>query len=161
GEDDKLDESISVTIIATGFNVEQQNEIVNTETRKIIHTLEDEQKAEQELFPKESGTSKALPSRKPISSEPAREKKIVHSLEEDEPEKKTNTSKENGGTEMKFIPTSELIRNMDVVYDEIAYDEDDFVIIETNNSIRDIEVNSHEEVQKVNEEQTLFSFDFP
>lgn len=34
GEDEKLGDAISVTIIATGFNVEQQNEIVNTETKK-------------------------------------------------------------------------------------------------------------------------------
>src|SRR5690606_38989397 len=46
GEDEKLEDSIAVTIIATGFNVETQNEIVNTETKKIIHTLEDEQRAE-------------------------------------------------------------------------------------------------------------------
>src|SRR5690606_9028194 len=37
GEDEKLEDSIAVTIIATGFNVETQNEIVNTETKKIIH----------------------------------------------------------------------------------------------------------------------------
>ncbi|MDN6280657.1 MAG: cell division protein FtsZ [Psychroflexus sp.] len=50
GEDEALDESITVTIIATGFNTETQDEIVNTETKKIIHTLEDEQKAEQNLI---------------------------------------------------------------------------------------------------------------
>ena len=43
GEDPSLGNSISVTIIATGFNSEQQHEIVNTEAKKIIHTLEEEQ----------------------------------------------------------------------------------------------------------------------
>ncbi len=43
GEDPSLGSSISVTIIATGFNSEQQHEIVNTEAKKIIHTLEEEQ----------------------------------------------------------------------------------------------------------------------
>lgn len=43
GEDPNLGNSVSVTIIATGFNSEQQHDIVNTEARKIIHTLEDEQ----------------------------------------------------------------------------------------------------------------------
>ncbi len=56
GEDESLDEAISVTIIATGFDVEQQNEIVNTEAKKIIHTLEDEQKAEHELSPKKTSS---------------------------------------------------------------------------------------------------------
>ncbi|WP_375253620.1 cell division protein FtsZ, partial [Dokdonia donghaensis] len=49
GEDDSLGDAISVTIIATGFNAEQQNDIVNVETKKIIHTLEEEQKAQQDL----------------------------------------------------------------------------------------------------------------
>ncbi|MDH3796852.1 MAG: cell division protein FtsZ, partial [Flavobacteriaceae bacterium] len=45
GEDDTLAEAIAVTVIATGFHIDQQDDIVNTETKKIIHTLEDEQKA--------------------------------------------------------------------------------------------------------------------
>ena len=51
GDDDTLGESISVTVIATGFQQEQQDELVNTEQKKIIHTLEDDQKAEQDLTP--------------------------------------------------------------------------------------------------------------
>tara|TARA_R110002033_G_scaffold795_10_gene7546 strand:+ start:17504 stop:18643 length:1140 start_codon:yes stop_codon:yes gene_type:complete len=49
GEDESLEESIAVTIIATGFNVEQQDEISNTETKKVVHSLED-----QDLSPKDS-----------------------------------------------------------------------------------------------------------
>jgi cell division protein FtsZ len=45
GEDESLEDAISVTVIATGFDVEQQDEIVNTETKRIIHTLEEEQSA--------------------------------------------------------------------------------------------------------------------
>src|SRR5699024_1931111 len=45
GEDEDLGESIAVTIIATGFDPEQQNQITNTERKKIIHTLEDDQRA--------------------------------------------------------------------------------------------------------------------
>jgi cell division protein FtsZ len=44
----KLWDSIAVTIIATGFDIEQQNGIVNTEP-KIIHTLEDEQRSVHNL----------------------------------------------------------------------------------------------------------------
>ena len=49
GEDDTLGESISVTVIATGFNIDQQAEIVNSEPKRIIHSLEDEQKIVQDL----------------------------------------------------------------------------------------------------------------
>ena len=40
GEDSELFDSISVTVIATGFNVDQQNEISNSEPEKIVHELE-------------------------------------------------------------------------------------------------------------------------
>ncbi|MTG98076.1 MULTISPECIES: cell division protein FtsZ [Myroides] len=44
GEDESLGEAISVTIIATGFNVEQQKTIVASgEPKVIVHTLGDEQ----------------------------------------------------------------------------------------------------------------------
>ncbi len=52
GEDETLGDSIAVTIIATGFNAEQQHEIVNTEPKKIIHALEEGQKIERELMGK-------------------------------------------------------------------------------------------------------------
>ena len=52
GEDEALEDSVSVTIIATGFNAEQQHEIVNTEPNKIIHSLEDEQKIVKNLIDK-------------------------------------------------------------------------------------------------------------
>ena len=42
GEDESLQESISVTIIATGFNIDQQHEISNTEVKKVAHALEDD-----------------------------------------------------------------------------------------------------------------------
>ncbi|MFV0247839.1 MAG: cell division protein FtsZ [Tenacibaculum sp.] len=45
GEDKSLEESISVTVVATGFNADQQGNITNTEVKKIVHTLEDNQKA--------------------------------------------------------------------------------------------------------------------
>ena len=45
-----MGEAISVTVIATGFNVDQQDEIVNTESKKIIHTLEDEQRVNLNLM---------------------------------------------------------------------------------------------------------------
>ena len=42
GEDSELMDSISVTVIATGFNADQQNEISNTEPEKIVHDLEED-----------------------------------------------------------------------------------------------------------------------
>jgi cell division protein FtsZ len=50
GEDQKLESSVSVTIIATGFGADKQHQIVNTEAKKIIHTLEEDQTLEHNLM---------------------------------------------------------------------------------------------------------------
>ena len=42
GDDSELEDSISVTIIATGFNSDQQDEISNTEAKKVVHKLEED-----------------------------------------------------------------------------------------------------------------------
>lgn len=117
GEDIELGDAISVTIVATGFAADQQSNITNTEVKKIIHTLEDEQKATYDF------DEKAV-SKTPLIDETIEEvveKKIVHVLEEDVVEENEN----------ELIPTSEFIKNIDVVYDEIAIEditEDEFII---------------------------------
>lgn len=52
GEDESLGNEVSVTVIATGFGQEQQNEISNTEAKKIIYTLEADQKITHDLSDK-------------------------------------------------------------------------------------------------------------
>jgi len=54
GEDESLGDEVSVTVIATGFGQEQQNEISNTEAKKIIHSLEDDQKIVHDLSEQDS-----------------------------------------------------------------------------------------------------------
>ncbi|HET8855148.1 MAG TPA: cell division protein FtsZ [Salinimicrobium sp.] len=138
GEDSTLEESIAVTIIATGFDVEQQNEIVNTETKKIIHTLEDEQKAEQDLLPNKTSSYENFPEE---------EDKIVHTLSlEEEQEDKPNSAPEKSPDQMKSST-------------ENTVSEDDFII--TDSGIKDIEVESPEEVKPEPQEQFNFIFDFP
>lgn len=43
GDDEGLKDAISVTIIATGFSTGQQHQFTNTEVKKIVHSLEDNQ----------------------------------------------------------------------------------------------------------------------
>jgi cell division protein FtsZ len=52
GEDESLGDAIAVTIVATGFNKDQQHEISNVEAKKIIHTLNDEQEASYDFSEK-------------------------------------------------------------------------------------------------------------
>lgn len=143
GEDESLQESISVTIIATGFNVDQQDEISNTEVKKVIHSLEDHQ-TEQDLS-KDKDPAIIRPD---IILE-NKDEKIVHNLNIDEEEVETIP-------EMDLIPTTELLRNMNVVYDEVLANtsEDDFVINEVVPKVEEPE----EEIQ---EEQIMLTFDLP
>ncbi len=153
GEDDSLGDAIAVTVIATGFNAEQQHEIVNTEAKKIIHTLEDEQKAERNLFSKNPmGTLNSVqePETPPAPApEPKEEEPVVrHTLEQE--------------NDMELISTSEIIKNMNVIYEEVSIEnEEDFIIIDTTPKIREIEVSEPEIVKPVTQQQTTLAFDMP
>ena len=57
GDDPTLGTSIAVTVIATGFAADQQHEIVNTEAKKIIHNLEEDQTMEHELMSPKAATT--------------------------------------------------------------------------------------------------------
>ncbi len=148
GEDETLEDAIAVTIIATGFNVEQQNEIVNTETKKIIHTLEDEQKAVHNF-----GMNKL---QKPAFTEEApeevKEQKIVHTLEEEDTDE-IHVVKED-------LRTPPSARNMEVEYEEVSYKQDDFIITDTSAKINKLE-KQKEELEDDSEDQFMFTFDFP
>ena len=147
GEDDSLGEAISVTIIATGFDVDQQNEITNTEVKKVVHALEDEQTMEHDLM-------LAEPVCAPIThQEPAKQETITYNLEED-----TSEVQEDALVAMDLIPTSELIKNIDVVYEtvDLDVDENDFIINEVSTPQEDdIELESEQE------DQTMLTFDLP
>jgi len=151
GEDDTLGEAIAVTVIATGFNIDQQDDIVNTESKKIIHTLEEEQKAEQDLTPQEITPQN-----------------IVHQLVEEEEEitePKFKTEIEELDS-LDLIPTTNYIKNFNVFYEEVIAEnvsEDDFVIFDAKETVEDIEVIDPEVVSsKVeDEDQFAISFDMP
>ena len=143
GEDEALEDAISVTVIATGFDVEQQDEIVNTETKKIIHTLEDEQKAAtHDLTPKSTGKATPIftpiPKKEEVKEEPTI---IKHKLIEDEEEVKAEES--------QLIPTTDFLKNIDVEYEVVnpVSPENDFVIINAQDIIKEIEVKDAEEIE--------------
>jgi len=99
GEDESLGNEVSVTVIATGFGQEQQNEISNTEAKKIIHTLEDEQEIIHDLSEQKNNyessviTDKSFNDQTNISDQTA-------SLNEDE-----------------IIPMNEILYNIEVEAD--------------------------------------------
>lgn len=127
GEDESLDESISVTIIATGFNCEQQAEIVNTEPKKIIHSLESEQKIEQSLM----GSTQELSSSTPLEEESVEnlpsdsfkeeveEEKVVYTLEEPAPSFEIINATAPV-SESTFVQTTQEIRDIKVNFEDVS-----------------------------------------
>ena len=119
GDDETLDGSVSITVIATGFDAEQQNEITNTETKKIIHTLGDEAKAQLDLTPNVTATQVVLPpqtKRDVTTSEVSQEPIIVHTLFEEEPQEPEAFQQVAPQTQQEpfegYIATTDLIKNI-------------------------------------------------
>ncbi len=119
GEDESKDDAISITIVATGFDVEQQNQISNTRDKKIIHVLGREQKAEQELSTKSKilSVDMPLPSKETKSPEvaprqPEAVTPIKHTLFDNVEEAKIPFS--------GYVKTSDFIKSMEVHYEEVV-----------------------------------------
>ena len=164
GEDETLGEAIAVTIIATGFNVEQQNGIVNTEVKKIVHALEDEQKIVRDLMQKSVEGFQSVET--PIET---KEEKIVFELMEEEVETlavvETPAAFEIPAVvaasidENELIAMNHFIRNLDVTFEIVSPINDiDFKI--TTPEVREMKVIEPLTVTE-KEEQITFSFDMP
>ena len=123
GEDYELQDSISVTVIATGFDVDQQNEISNTEPEKIVHEL-----GEDNLF------SQIQVDENPLEKEVVDfeksdiiEDKIVHVLEDDNCEE---TPSDEIAVDVEDLNSDEkIIHVLDEFEDE---DTESFDLLENN-----------------------------
>jgi cell division protein FtsZ len=171
GEDESLGDAISVTVIATGFDTDQQDYIVTHQTQRIIHSLDGETKvANESTLGFETSESirsiqvnapELIPPDNEETEEPTR---TVFQLEEETFELETSESVE----ENQLITTSELIRDLSVTAEVVEVIEknqidDDFVIIDTSELIKGIEVIDAEVVTPNHSplEQDDFSFELP
>ncbi|MDG1330109.1 MAG: cell division protein FtsZ [Flavobacteriaceae bacterium] len=119
GDDESLEDAVAITVIATGFNVEQQNDIVNTESKKVIHILDGEQRVEQVLV-----TDKTLSNVDSISNKTI-DKPSINNFEEPiirhsllEEVKEVVISKKTIPFE-DFVETSDSLKNLEVNFEEI------------------------------------------
>ena len=103
GEDENLGDSISITVIATGFNMDRQNVITEAETKKIVHVLK-EDKEEKRMV-------KAKPEQKEIV------KPLV--IVEDKPVIESKTVAEEEEID---------IHDIKVQYEDVDSIDDDFII---------------------------------
>ena len=140
GEDINLKNEISVTIIATGFAPDLQQDIIHSEPQKIIHSLDDEQQLHHELG---SGQIQMFD-----SSLMNRDENIERKFED-------------------YIPTSDDIKSIEtdceIVQDEISVkinEVDNFVVNDISDAVNDIEVLDYEVVIAENSD-SLSIVDFP
>ena len=127
GEDQELGNNISVTVIATGFAEDQQNDLVNSETKKVIYSLDDNQKVEKTLIDEDE-----------ISN---------GEIEEITYKSKDDLSKDN---QIKIdSQINEILRDIEVEYEQVEYEKTDYEIID-NELINEIEVFDIEEVKPEN-----------
>ena len=137
GEDESLGNEVSVTVIATGFGQEQQNEISNTEAKKIIHTLEDEQEIIHDLSEEKNNDEPSV-----ITDESFNDQTV--SLNEDE-----------------IIPMNEILYNIEVdaelVFNEIEV-EQEVTKLEIKEDVNISEVDTTPKVQteaEIKDQQSL------
>ncbi len=134
GEDDTLGEAISVTVIATGFNIDQQAEIVNSEPKRIIHSLEDEQKIVHDLSSKQIQNievnepifeTKAEAVELPKAEVEEVEEKVVFTLDVEEEEEIAEIAApkfeiQEATPSMDLVPTTEFLKNLDVTFEVVS-----------------------------------------
>jgi len=176
GEDESLGDAIAVTVIATGFNAEQQNEISNTEGTRIIHTLEEDQRAtkvldetndrviagtlimddedavEQEVENEFAFAKAETPQVPEPKKEPVEPVVIMHQLGDEDPEEVIVPKNEN-----PLIPTTEFIKNLNVVFEEVLDQEPTLITAHPQQQVPVAQVKETEEER----DQFLFDFDMP
>lgn len=150
GEDHALGEAISVTIIATGFDAHQQNDITNVEPKKVVHALEDEQLLQHDL------TAPNHLHTQDFTEVEETQPNVIHQLEEDT---EVESYEEFTQNSMDLIPTTELIKEISVDYELIEFSDvnnvhDDFII-------NDITIANELTEENPTEEQTMLTFDLP
>ncbi|MGY6648995.1 cell division protein FtsZ [Wenyingzhuangia sp. IMCC45574] len=151
GEDDALEDAIAVTVVATGFAIDQQREITNTEVKKVYHTLNTEQTAHYN-FDENKTVARATRVEPAVEVEkPKEEKKVVHQLFEEEVKKEEP---------VKIVEETIAVEDILVEYEEVKHEqieavsEDDFVI-------NDITLDLFSAVEEQPKQDAVNVFDLP
>ena len=154
GDDESLESSISVTVIATGFDPNQQQEIIHADPKKIIHNLDDNNEIVQNLHDKKQNK---IPLQFDFSSDSIDFKNTDVSLDSI---KENNSNVGNMDEDSTIIDSKININDIEVSYDEINLD---FVkeeeIEDVTIKINEFEVKDPELVEPV--DQVSLDFDMP
>ncbi|MDA9593606.1 cell division protein FtsZ [Flavobacteriaceae bacterium] len=156
GDDESLESSISVTVIATGFDPNQQQEIIHADPKKIIHSLDDNNEIVQNFDNKKE---KKIPLQFDFSSDSIDFKNTDVSLESIE---ENDSNIENTGVDNTVIDSKVNVNDIEVNGEEINLDfikEEEIEIEDVNTKINEFEVIDSELVEPV--DQVSLDFDMP
>ena len=156
GDDESLESSISVTVIATWFDPNQQQEIIHAYPKKIIHNLDDNNEIVQNLHDKKQNK---IPLQFDFSSDSIDFKNTDVSLDSI---KENNSNVGNMDEDSTLIDSKININDIEVSYDEINLDfvkEEEIEIEDVTVKINEFEVKDPELVEPV--DQVSLDFDMP
>tara|TARA_B100000780_G_scaffold138673_1_gene97039 strand:- start:8962 stop:10836 length:1875 start_codon:yes stop_codon:yes gene_type:complete len=157
GEDNSLETSISVTVIATGFDPNQQQEIIHADPKKIIHNLDDNNEVVQKFD--NNNKDKKIPLQFDFSSDAIDFKNTDISLDSHLEHKKNVEVYDNEYE----INSKSNINDMEVSYKDINIDmnieEDEIEIEDISSNINEFEIVKPEIVDT--EDQVTLDFDMP
>ena len=155
GEDDSLESSISVTVIATGFDPSQQQEIIHADPKKIIHSLDDNNEIVQNF---DNNINEKIPLQFDFSSDSIDFKNTDLSLNSNlENKVKADFLGEESDSKLE-----DNVNEMEVSYEEISLDfikEDEIEIEDISLKLNDFEVVDPEIVDPA--DQVSLDFDMP
>jgi len=155
GEDDSLESSISVTVIATGFDPSQQQEIIHADPKKIIHSLDDNNEIVQNF---DNNINEKIPLQFDFSSDSIDFKNTDLSLDSN----LENKVKSDFLSEESDSKPEVNVNEMEVSYEEISLDfikEDEIEIEDISLKLNDFEVVDPEIVDPA--DQVSLDFDMP
>ncbi len=152
GEDSNLESSISVTVIATGFDPNQQEEIIHSEPKKIIHSLDGSSEVVQKF---------KINKKTPLQFDFASENIDFKNTNYDD--NLSNSNSDSNDLEKEDYDSSVKLNDIEVSYDEVKFDlkvnEDEIEIEDISINVTELEVNDPEYIDP--NDQVSLDFDMP
>ena len=138
GEDQSMVEEISVTVIATGFDINQQDEIIHVDPKKKIHYLDEEREVTEEFIEEKNKTP------------------FQFDFASSEIDFKNTHFQNNVQTEKEEFSKINL-NDFEVEFEEVKFDDSKIISERVETKLEDILVNEFEHVKS---EESFLKFDF-
>ena len=138
GEDQSMVEEISVTVIATGFDINQQDEIIHVDPKKKIHYLDEEREVTEEFAEEKNKTP------------------FQFDFASSEIDFKNTYFQNNVQTEKEEFSKINL-NDFEVEFEEVKFDDSKIISERVETKLEDILVNEFEHVKT---EESFLKFNF-